>query len=235
MRRYVRTRYRGLLVLAASGVVPILVALPFRVFWFPESDPNTWLSLLILGPATEEAAKLTFLIVLSMFANLGRIWLYHRTQEPDRARFLSPAFLLLILPVASGLFNGLWEHFGFHASEPPDRILWRLAAGAGSACTAFVTCLFRWRKGSRPALGLWIGTLAGMAPHAVFNFERVAALEGIVIPPSPYQPVVALLWLAVAIALLSREVKNEPGSLSAHLLAADLGDANRRTPGSGPS
>ncbi len=229
--RYVLSVYRGLFVLIALGVVPILVALPFRVLWFPDSNPNSWPLLLILGPATEESEKLSLLLVLSVFANLARIRLSSR--EPNLGRFLSPAFLFLVLPVASGLFNGLWEHYGSYATEPSDRLLLRLVAHTGYACAAFVTCLFVWRNGHRPAAGLWIGTLAGMVPHALFNFGRVAVLEWSVNTTFPYQPAVAFLSLAVAIALLGREVRKEPASTCAHLLVAKLTENKKGSVSSG--
>lgn len=220
LRRYAVSARYVLLPLIGLALLPLIVVLPVRVLYFPDSSPNSWSLLTILAPATEEPVKLALILAFSSFANIVGILLRHRSHRAAGSRIVPPAVFLLLLPVVTGLFFGLWEHSTTYPAEPPIALVTRVVAHIGYTCTAFTTCLFIWRMGRRAATGLWLGILAGMVPHGLFNLGAVAPPEW----PThafTYALTVGLASFVVALLLLNRELQHEPGSPPARVLVGE--------------
>jgi hypothetical protein len=174
---------------------------------------------MVLGPATEEATKLLMIVVVGVFTNFVKIWLF-RTTKVLRVSLASPAEYLLLIPVAIGVFFGLWEHFTGYPWEPTIPMVVRVAAHTGYTCVAFATCLAVWRRGHRAWVGLWVGILAGMVPHALFNLGPVAPPEWPV-HAFIYAFVIGLSSLSLGLLFLNRALRHEPGSVYARVLLVD--------------
>jgi hypothetical protein len=124
------------------------------------------------------------------------------------------------------MFFGLWEHLTSYPSEPPIVLMTRVAAHTGYACTAFAICLFLWRSDRHPVIGVWVGTIAGMVPHSLFNLGPVAPANWPV-HEFAYTFVMGLATFFGSLLLLRRILDNEPGSDPARLLSG-VQDADPR-------
>jgi len=110
-------------------------------------------------------------------------------------------------------------HQLFSGTETIALVL-RVSADTGYSCAALATCLNVWRRGRQAWTGLWVGTLAGRVPHALFNLGPVAPLEWPV-HAFAYALVVGLSSFSSGLLLLNRELRHEPGSAYARLLFVD--------------
>lgn len=124
---------------------------------------------------------------------------------------------LLLVPLLVGFFFGVGEHYLMYPSECALSFVARVLGHPGFTLTALGVCLLVWRKRDRAAIGLSAGDLAGMLPHAFFNFGAVAPwpLAHTVV----YRLPVSIVSFAVGLALLREVLRREPASDPSWLLA----------------
>ena len=224
MREYALSVRQDLLPLLGWSILPLFIILPIRVFWFPDSDRSSWVLLMVLAPATEEAVKLSLVLILSFFVNFATLSRPRHIPKTEAPNSPKSELVLLLLPVSIGVFYGAWEHVSTYPTEPALAFVIRIAAHTGYTSLAFATCLFIWRKGYAPAMGLWVGTVTGMVPHAIFNVGPVAPLDWPV-HGLTYTFSVGFASFVLALMLLGRDLQHEPGSRPARVLVASMRQA----------
>ncbi len=155
---------RGRLILFAAILLPLVVAVPLRALWFPDSAT---LTIVLLGPATEESVK--------MAGTIAALLVLAMVLPPRIRRGLALRLRLFWVPWVVGGLYGAYEAVVGSAPESPYVSIIRIADHAAFTALGFSTALLLWRSGIRPLLGAATGLGVSILVHDVFNAFAVFA------------------------------------------------------------
>jgi hypothetical protein len=190
---------RGRLRIFAAVLVPLVIAVPLRALWFPDSTVPT---IVLLGPVTEESVKMAGTVAALLVLAMGLPPMIHRVSAL-RSR-------LFWVPWVVGGAYGAYEALANLGRDAPFVSIFRVADHAAFTALGFTTALVLWKWGARPIEGAVAGLGLSILVHDVFNAFAVFArftVTGFVEQAAYGAGVVTL-----ALVLSFRVTRREPGS-----------------------
>lgn len=182
-----------------AALVPLLIVTPLRLLRFPDDDP---LTMVVLGPAFEESLKLTATLLVLLLASA--------VLRGGRDPALALRYWLFLAPWAVGGLFGLLEGLAFYPGQGGADFTLREVAHATFVALALGAALGVWRSLEAPLFGIGFGFGAGFAAHILFNgLGLLATFAGVTFAD---QVVYLAALVVLSVAVLSREVRADPGS-----------------------
>lgn len=193
---------RGRLVIFAVVLAPLVLAVPLRAVWFPDT---TAVTIVLLGPATEESVKMAGTIaVLVVLAMILPPMIRRATVLRSR---------LLWAPWVVGGLYGTYEAIIGYGRDSLYISIFRVADHAAFTALGFAAALALWRWSARPIGGALSGLGLSILAHDVFNafavFARFTATGFF------EQALYGAAVVTVALVLSILVTRQEPGSLVA--------------------
>jgi hypothetical protein len=182
-----------------AALVPLVVATPLRILYFPDTSPFT---VLLLGPAFEESLKLAGVVLALTIASLT----LSGGRDPD----LALRYWLFFVPWIVGGLDGLVEGLAVYPRRSAVDLAMREFGHATFVALSVAAALFVWRRLSAPLFGIGFGFAAGFSAHIWFN--GLSLLVDAAEASSVDQQIYLALVLALTLAVLAWQVRTEPAS-----------------------
>ena len=193
-----------------AALVPPAVVLPLRLLLFGDSDP---LTLVLLGPATEEGLKLAAVFLALTLAGL---WLPRGHDAGNALRYW-----LFAAPWVIGGLYGMLEGMTIYLGESTLDYTLREFAHATFAALSLAAALWLWRELDAPYVGVALGFGAGWATHVLFN--EIAVLSAYADVTFLDQVAYTAAAFLLAAVVLGRAVGREPASRTSRRFLAVRG------------
>lgn len=177
---------------------------------FADDNPVT---VVLLGPATEEGLKLASLVLALTAAGL---WLPRGHDAGNALRYW-----LFLAPWFVGGVYGTVEGITVYPGEPTLDYTMRELAHAAFVALSLAAALWVWREFEAPYGGMVLGFCTGWAAHLLFN--EIALLSAYADVTFLDQAAYTAVALALAAYALGRVVGHEPASRTSERFLAVRG------------